>query len=143
MRSPPPRPVPPALAARIVHAALVLGIAIFWIVAWYVGSTRPVPTSELPERKVLYLALFAVSAVAFGAAMYTAGRLVPRAAGVSADDWWQRNFRQVVLVWALVDAPAIFGIVAYLLTHDFRALIAPFTGLFLFVNYRPSRFAEP
>jgi hypothetical protein len=138
----PSPPVPPALAARIIHAALVLGIAIFWAVAWYVGSTRPVPTSILPERKVLYIALFAVSAIAFGAAMYTAGRLVPRTGALSIDDWWQANFRRVLSVWALDEAPAILGTAAYLFTGDFRTLIAPFTGLFLFVNYRPSRFAE-
>jgi hypothetical protein len=32
--------------------------------------------------------------------------------------------------------------VAYLISHDFRTLIATFAGLLFFVNYRPSRLAE-
>jgi NAD(P)-dependent dehydrogenase (short-subunit alcohol dehydrogenase family) len=36
----------------------------------------------------------------------------------------------------------VAGAVAYLLTRDFRTLIAPFVGLLLFVNYRPSRLIE-
>jgi len=139
------RPSPlasPALVARIIHAALVLGIAIFWGVAWYVGSSRSVPSAALPDRKVLYVALFVVSAVTFGAAMYTASRVAAMRSDLSVDDWWRLHLSRVIAVWALVEAPALFGIVAYLLTHDFRALIAPFAGLLLFVNYRPSRFAE-
>jgi hypothetical protein len=49
---------------------------------------------------------------------------------------------RAVWIWALVEAPTILGTAAYLLTHDFRTLLAPFTGLLLFVNYRPSRLAE-
>lgn len=135
-------PVSPALTARIIHAALLSGVAVFAAVAWYVASTAAIPIAGLPDRKVLYLALFAVSAVAFGAAAYTAARVAPRSSAVTVDEWWHANLGRVILIWALVEAPAIFGIVAYLLTHDFRALLAPFAGLFLFVNYRPSRFAE-
>ena len=46
------------------------------------------------------------------------------------------------MIWALTETPTLLGTVAYLLTHDFRTLIATFTGLLLFVNYRPSRLAE-
>ena len=139
------RPSPlasPALIARIIHAALVLGIAIFWGIAWYVGSAWSVPSAALPDRKVLYVALFVVSAVTFGAAMYTASRVAATRSHLSVDDWWRLHLGRVIAVWALVEAPALFGIAAYLLTRDFRALIAPFAGLLLFVNYRPSRFAE-
>jgi hypothetical protein len=74
--------------------------------------------------------------------MYTAGRLTPPAAAASQDEWWRVNLGVAIRIWALVEAPAIIGTAAYFLTHDFRALLAPFTGLLLFVNYRPSRLAE-
>ena len=95
-----------------------------------------------PIGRVLYLGLFLFSATLFGAAMYNAGRLQPVASGTSQDDWWRANLGRVIGIWALVEAPALVGTIAYLLTHDFRTLIAPFTGLLLFVNYRPSHFAE-
>lgn len=139
---PPAAPVSPAISARIIHAALVLGVMLFWAVAWYVGTSSSMPVSALPDRRVLYLGLFVVSAVLFGAAMYTATRLTPPGPGVSQDEWWTANLGRSIGIWALVEAPALLGTAAYLLTHDFRTLIAPFTGLLLFVNYRPSRLAE-
>ena len=115
---------------------------LFWAVAWYSGSYVSLPVSAIPDRRILYIGLFLVSAVLFGAAAYTAARLPPPGPGVSQDDWWRVNLGRAIAIWALVDAPALLGTVAYLLTHDFRTLIAPFTGLLLFVNYRPSRLAE-
>ncbi|HEX7336207.1 MAG TPA: hypothetical protein VF252_03275 [Gemmatimonadales bacterium] len=139
---PPAAPVSPAITARIIHAALVLGIMMFWAVAWFVGNAVTMPVSALPERRVLYLGLFLISAVLFGAAMFSASRLAPPRAATSRDDWWRSNLGRVILIWALVEMPALLGTVAYLITHDFRTLIAPFTGLLLFVNYRPSHFVE-
>jgi putative copper export protein len=139
---PPTAPVSPAISARIIHAALVLGVMLFLGIALYIGSNSPMPASALPDRRVLYVGLFLVSAVLFGAAMYTAARLTPPGPGVSQDEWWRANLSRAIGIWALVEAPAILGMVAYFLTHDFRTLIAPFVGLLLFVNYRPSRLAE-
>jgi len=126
----------------MIHAALMLGVIFFGAVAWYTGSSRSVPSSDLPERKTLYLGLFMVSAVAFSAAMYTAGRITPRDSRISNDEWWRTNVGRVIPVWALIEAPTLLGIVAYLFTNDFRVLLASFIGLLFFVNYRPSRFAD-
>jgi hypothetical protein len=139
---PPSAPVSPTISARIIHAALVSGVMLFCGAAWYIGSNTSMPVSAVPDRRVLYLGLFLVSGVLFGAAMYTAGTLTPPAPGMSQDDWWRANLARAVGIWALVETPALLGTVAYLLTQDFRTLIAPFTGLLMFVNYRPSRLAE-
>jgi hypothetical protein len=110
---------------------------LFCLVAWFAeGAT---PSVELPHRRVLYISLAVVSAALFGAAAFTANRLLPVGRGSSAEDWWRGNLGRAVFIWALVEAPAMLGTIAYLLTHDFRALLAPFIGLLLFANYRPSR----
>ena len=134
--------VSPAINARIIHAALVSGILLFWVVAWLRGMESPVPADALPDRKVLYIALVVVSAVLFGGAMFTANRLGPVSQAVSQDQWWQANLGKAITIWALVEAPSLLGLVAYLLTHDFRTLIATLTGLLLFGSYRPSRLIE-
>jgi putative copper export protein len=139
---PPSAPISPAITARIVHASLVLGVMLFCGVAWYISTNSTLPVSAVPDRRVLYVGLFLFSAVLFGAAMYNAGRLPAPGSGTSQDDWWRANLGRVIGIWALVEAPALVGTIAYLLSHDFRTLIAPFTGLLLFVNYRPSHFAE-
>jgi hypothetical protein len=120
----------------------MLGVILFYAVAWYIGSKTSMPVSEVPERRVLYLGLFLFSALLFGAAMYTASRLSPPGAGLSQDDWWRSNLGRAIVIWALVEAPTLLGTVMYLLTHDFRTLIATFTGLLFFVNYRPGRLSE-
>ncbi|MGH7525235.1 MAG: hypothetical protein ACREMX_00865 [Gemmatimonadales bacterium] len=141
---PPNAPVSPAINARIIHASLVTGVVLFWMVAWYVGKeASATPAEALPDRRVLYVALFVVAAVLFGAAIFAAGRISPPAAGISQDDWWRANLGRAIVVWALVEAPALLGLVAYFLTRDFRALIATLTGLLLFGNYRPSRLVAP
>jgi hypothetical protein len=135
-------PISPAVSARIIHAALMLGVILFFAVGWYVGSRASMPVSAVPDRPVLYVGLFFLSAVLFGAAVYTAGRLTHPAPGVSQDEWWRANLIRAIGIWSLVEAPTLLGTVAYLITHDFRTLIATLTGLLLFVNYRPSRLAE-
>jgi hypothetical protein len=135
-------PVSPAINAKIIHAAMVIGIVMFWLVAWYLGRTPAMPVYALPDRRVLYIALFLVSATLFGAAIFTAGRLGRPAPGTSQDEWWRANLGKAVVIWALVESPALLGLLAYTLTHDFRALIATLTGLLLFANYRPSRLIE-
>jgi hypothetical protein len=134
--------VSPAINARIIHAALVTGILMFGLVAWYLGQAPATPTYALPDRRVLYIALFLVSATLFGAAMFTANRLGQPVPGASRDEWWRVNLGKAVTVWALIEAPTLLGLVAYTLTHDFRTLIATLTGLLLFGNYRPSRLIE-
>ena len=139
---PPGAPVSPAISARIIHAALVLGVLLFWLVAWYLGHASSVPADALPDRKVLYVALALVSATLFGGAMFTAARLGPIRPGTSQDDWWRANLSKAIVIWSLVEAPTLLGLVAYALTRDFRTLIATFIGLLFFGSYRPSRLIE-
>jgi hypothetical protein len=132
--------VSPSISAKLIHTALVLGVVLFGLVAWFAQGAAP--SVELPDRRVLYICLTVVSALLFGAAAFTANRLTPPGQGSSADDWWHANLGRAVFIWALVEAPAMLGTIAYLLTRDFRALLAPFIGLLLFANYRPSRLTE-
>lgn len=88
------------------------------------------------------MALALVSATLFGGAVFTAARLGPIRPGGSQDDWWHENLGKAIVVWSLVEAPSLLGLVAYSLTRDFRTLIATFIGLLFFGSYRPSRLIE-
>jgi hypothetical protein len=134
-------PVSPAIRARIIHGALVLGVVMFWLLAWAIRD-RSLPAEALPDRRVLYVGLALLSATLFGAAAFRVGRLPAPGRGATEDEWWQANLGRTVLVWALVEAPTLLGLVAYMLTRDFRTLLAPFIGLLLFANYRPRRLTE-
>jgi hypothetical protein len=119
----------------------VLGVVLFWVVTWVVRK-EPTPATTLPDDRVLYLALFLASALLFGAAIFAAGRLPPAAAGATQDRWWVANLGRAIVVWALVEAPALLGLVIYFLTRDARVLVAPFAALLLFAAYRPTRLFE-
>ena len=66
--------ISPKIRARIIHAALVLGILMFGAVAFAIRD-RSIPSEALPDRRVLYVALALVSATLFGAAAFMTGRL--------------------------------------------------------------------
>lgn len=129
------------IRARIIYGALVVGILTFGALAWAL-SEYSLPAGALPDRRVLYVALALVSATAFGAAMFSVARLPSPSRGTTVDDWWQLNLGRVVIVWALVEAPTLLGVLAYVFTRDFRTLLAPFIGLLFFASYRPSRLTE-
>ena len=133
--------ISPSIRARIIHGALVFGVLLFWALAWAI-SDRSLPEGALPERRVLYIALALLSAGLFGAAAFRAGRLPLPSRGVTEDDWWRANLGRAIVVWALVEAPTILGLVAYTLTRDFRTLLAPFVGLLFFANYHPRRLTD-
>ena len=88
----------------------------------------------MPDRRALYVGLFLLSAVLFGAAGYAASRLTRPAPGTSQDDWWRSNLTRAIGIWGLVEAPTLLGTMAYLITHDFRTLIATLTGLLVRFN---------
>ncbi len=130
-----------SIRARGIHGALVLGIIMFGVLAFAIRN-RSIPAEALPDRRVLYVALTLVSAILFGAAAFTTGRLPAPVRGASEDDWWSANLGRVVVSWALVEAPTLLGLAVYTVTHDFRTLLAPFIGLLLFANYRPRRLTD-
>jgi hypothetical protein len=131
----------PSLRARVIHGALVMGILTFGALAWALRD-RSLPAEALPDRRVLYIGLALLSAVLFGSAMFSVARLSPPFRDATEDEWWQANLGRVVIIWALVEAPTLLGVLAYSLTRDFRTLLAPFIGLFFFASYRPSRLTE-
>jgi hypothetical protein len=133
--------ISPSIRARIIHGALVFGIVLFAALSLAVRN-RSVPTDVLPDRRLLYIELALASATLFGAAAFTVWRLPAVSRTASADDWWQANLGRAVVVWALVEAPTVLGLVAYTLTRDFRTLLAPFIGLLLFANFHPRRLTE-
>jgi hypothetical protein len=138
---PPAAPIASSVAARVIHAALVTGVVLFLVIAWYVGDRQTVPADALPDRRLLYLALTLLGAGAFGAAMLVASRMVPRRQ-MSQEEWWRANLSRAITCWALLEAPTLFGTAIYLLTRDFRTLLATFIGLFLFLQFRPGRLAD-
>jgi len=126
------------MTARIIHGAMLAGVAMFLLVAQITGGNLPSPGS----MSVFLLVVAGLGVSLFGAAAVLAGRLPGRTLGASEDDWWRANQGRAIVVWALVEAPSLLGTVFYFLTHDTRALVATLVGLVLFIQFRPGRLAN-
>jgi hypothetical protein len=136
-------PATPSLTAVIVHAALILGIVMFGVVAHLAGTALPPLRVALPGGDALHLWLLLIGLVPFGASIALARRLPAPLPGATRDDWWRANLGRAVLIWALIEGSTLLGLVAYLLTRNTRVLLVSVVGLLLFATFRPSRLAQP
>lgn len=140
---PAPSPAQALLTLRIIGGSLGLGVTLFAFVAWFLHqqgptgdpATRPPGDPNLMFNIMLATAVAAVlTAIAFWRARVTP--LIDRAD--PEHDWFERFARiqtQIIIVWALIEGPALFAVVLYYL-HDMAiagvlGVIMIWTGLAL------------
>jgi hypothetical protein len=103
--------------SRIIAAALPLGVAVFWAVAWVLteGGSR----GWSPDAMSGKLALAVWGAAAF--ACFTAALLFVRRA---VEGPGPAEASSLVVAWALLEGPALLAGVLFLLLGDLRLLAA-------------------
>lgn len=111
--------------ARIIAAALAGGVVLFWIVTWVLtgGGQEGIAPEVLSPQLALWILLGAL-ALGFAAALVFRGRAValaegsggvdPRSASGSAGPV-QTN---LIISWALLEAPALLSAVFFLLLAE-------------------------
>ena len=131
---------PPALspAARTVHAFLVASTLIISSGAFIVTrSMRPLSGGAAP---IDWMALL-VGGSALWIVLLLKSRF-PGRAGRTLEDWWRENLGRGVMIWALLELPAILGSVALFATGHypiFAALVLTALGGLLLAT--PARLA--
>jgi hypothetical protein len=131
----------PSASARIIHAALILGVLLFVATSWYIVRSRPRPPAP-DDLRAFYVALCLVTASGLLGAMLVARRVSQRVTGQPLDQWWLANMSRALTIWALAEAPALFGGVIYLLSGDARALLATLLAVATMWRFAPSRLAR-
>lgn len=121
--------------ARIVHLALVTGIVLLTVVL----AVLPPPATVEPrlQQLLVYLA-FGFGALGCAASLILASRL-PREELRAAEAWWDAHFGEVMIIWVLLDGPAVFGAVAHFLSGSALPLVVTAVALLLFVLQAPRR----
>lgn len=138
-------PVPPRgdtasalLTLRILHAAMMVSIGIYGMVLLMVTRAGPagdpVPAAEIelraprgePPGDVLTLALAAVAAVTILAVFFI------RARWARAKTSRLEYFTLCILLWALAESIAVYGLVLGFLHHDLMPFV-PFAAVSLLV----------
>lgn len=117
--------------ARIIAASLPAGVAAFWAVAWVLTNGGAAPYSPEAIDAALAFRIWAVVALAgFAGALYFRGRALAVVESVGRDDRAalvghagavQSN---LIIAWALLEAPALFAGVVFLLLGDRHVLLA-------------------
>lgn len=126
-------PTSPSATARLIHLVLLGGIALFTIIL----AVVPPPSPDGQQASLLLYATFAVAAVMFSGAMFLATRLP--AAGPEPDRWWQENLSRALVVWSMLEGPALLGGVVYYLTRNLQSLVVTAVGLLLLGLHGPGR----
>lgn len=115
-----------------IHAAMLGGTLIFFVVGMLLVSRRPTPEGPQPGI-VLRWAWFALAALAVFGAGVVRGRL-----GRGLDDARLRTGG--IVIWALAEGVALLGIVSTIVSGDYApAFGATLVGVYLMIHHRPSQ----
>jgi hypothetical protein len=131
-------PAKTVTTARVLHGAVMAGIAIAFAVFLYLRSVAPEMASDTGRvMRILGYVILVVPVLGSGLAR---GRITPRRRGEDLAEWWAASISGAMLVWALAEAAGLGAMVLGWLTGDTNllALGAAVALALLFVN-RPSR----
>lgn len=127
------------LAVRVIHGALMLGLATFFAVALFLQSAAAIDL-EPQSARPLKIAGYAVLVTLLLVSGMARGRLVPPGRGADLNLWWGENLPNAIVVWALAEGAGLAGLTLGMLSGDttLLALAAAAALAVLFVN-RPGR----
>ena len=127
--------------ARILHLALIAGVATTFLVLALIRDLSDMPSTVLPVALVRAGALvLAGAAVAVHRVLRS---MLPGVrAGEAQNTWWIANGGRVIVIWAAADGLAMVGAVFWFLTGDGVTLaVAGGTGLLLMALASPGKLA--
>ncbi len=135
-------PVNNIQSLNIVHKALLTGQLLFAAIAFYlVYSGTMILIVDKQTDKILQIAVIAVAAAGFfgGNLMFKKKIISLRGASMPANEKFRAYKRAAILHWAMLEAPALFSIICFLLTANYAVLILGIVLIFCFAMLGPSR----
>lgn len=128
--------VPDSKTVRLIHLSLLAGILLFLGVA--LVARKPLPgaaDSPLP------LIMLAAGIPLLLLSQLLRARIPARPASEPVDAWWATHYSRAMIVWSLVEAASLMGLVSFWITGNQLSLALPAVGLVLFVVTAPGRLA--
>ena len=121
-------------ALQIIHRAMLLGLILFAAIAFFLNYSGNFPPALQPYDQILQVIAIVLSIGGFfiGSSLFKK-KIFQLRASVENIDNKLSAYRSVSLVqWALLEVPALFAIICFLLTgnYAFLALAGPLLTLF-------------
>ena len=128
-----------ATAARVIHAAITVGVVLFFAVFLILRSESSL--GEMSEtRGVLRIVGYLVLAGGVLASGMLRGRIAPRFRGADLGEWWSKNMQKAVVVWATAEGGGLAAMVMGWLVGDTTLLaLGAALPLALLFTSRPNR----
>ena len=127
---------PDSKTVRLVHLSLIAGILLFLGVALVTRKpTAGAADSPLP------VIMLAAGVPLLVLSQLVRARIPARLATEPADAWWPAHYSRAMIVWSLIEAASLMGLVSFWVTGNQISLGLPAAGLVLFVLTAPGRLA--
>ena len=127
-------------ALQIVHRALLLGVLLFGIISIYIRHLRKLQGVSSSTDKILQVAVLLVAALAIwiGFSIFNK-RISNMAFGLSVQEKMKVYLAAALTRWALIEAPAFFAMVGFLITGNFAFFALGLTILLVLGMVGPSK----
>lgn len=121
------------LSARLIALSMTLGVIFLWVVGWVVtgGGTEGLASGGELSPGLLFLIWAALAVPGFGAALVFRGRAMAALSGEAggggtgaSGDPTSVAQTHLIIAWALLEGPALFSGVFYLLTAEGQFVLA-------------------
>lgn len=131
----------PVAILNTLHKALLMGQVLFAAVSFYLVYTKvfTAPAKELEK----YLQVAALLAVAIG--LYAGLTIFKKRlqqindTTTGAKEKFEKYRTAVIIQWSLLEAPALFCIICFMVTGNYAFLALAVVVMFLFVMMAPSK----
>jgi hypothetical protein len=125
-----------ALTTRFIHGSLIAGVVIFGLIVQFIFRQQTTPQPSLPP---IVVTLIPGVSLALCAAALFLRRIVPRrASDESADLFWQRVLAPAMIVWAVLEAAGLIGVIGYWMGDSVPALGAAAASVVVSIFLNPT-----
>jgi len=127
--------------AKMIHGALMAGVALFLLVTGWVHRVTPPAPVPVSGPLLTYVGLGILAAGLLGLRVLPGPDPAP-AAGQSTDQWWMTSQSRLIVRWAVVESGCLVNGVLWFISRDRVSLAAAVAGLAILLALRPSRYLE-
>lgn len=135
------QPVSSIKALSLLHFSLLVGQLVFAAIAYYLNSSGTISVIDFGEKEryiLLAVAALALLLVALALVFYKNKIAAIRAAAEPAKEKLIAYRAASLIRWAMLEAPVLIAIVAFMLTGNYNFLIIAAVVLLLFLSTKPS-----